>query len=78
MPSFAVRQSKQTLFIFLSIKDEQGLIDVTVLPHTQEKYAKAALGCALLLVEGTVRKTGPGSISITGERLFDLRRLGKR
>ena len=67
-------RSKQRV-IFLTIEDEQGLIDVTVLPHTQEKYAKAALGCALLLVEGTVRKTGPESISITAERLFDLRRL---
>ena len=44
----------------------------------KEKYAKAALGCALLLIEGTVRKTGSESISITAERLFDLRRLGKR
>ncbi len=70
-------KSKQRI-IFLTIEDEWGLIDVTVLPHTQEKYAKVALGCALLLIEGTVRRTGPESISVTAERLFDLRRLRKK
>ena len=64
-------KSKQRV-IFLTIEGEQGLIGVTVLPQSQEKYAKATLGCALLLVEGTVRKTGPESISITAERLFNL------
>lgn len=67
-------RSKQRI-IFLTIEDEYGLIDVTVLPQEQKKYAQVALGCALLLVEGTVRKTGPESISVTAARLFDLRRL---
>jgi len=67
-------RSKQRI-IFLTIEDEYGLIDVTVLPQEQKKYAQVALGCALLLVEGTVRKTGPESISVNAARLFDLRRL---
>lgn len=69
-------KSKQRV-IFLTIEDEVGLIDAAVFSHVQQKYAQIALGCALLLIEGTVRKTGPESISLTAEHLYDLRRIGK-
>lgn len=69
-------KSKQRV-IFLTIEDEVGLIDAAVFSHAQQKYAQVALGCSLLLIEGTVRKTGPESISITAEHLHDLRKLSK-
>ncbi len=70
-------KSKQRV-IFLTIEDEVGLIDIAVFSRAQQKYAQIALGCALLLVEGNVRKTGPESISLTAEHLYDLRRLCNR
>jgi error-prone DNA polymerase len=67
-------KSKQRV-IFLTIEDEVGLIDIAIFSRAQQKYAQVALGCALLLVEGNVRKTGPESISLTAEHLYDLRRI---
>ncbi len=69
-------KSKQRV-IFLTIEDELGLIDVSVFPRTQQKYAQLAMGCALLMIDGVVRRTGPESISVNAEHLFDLRRISR-
>ncbi|MGI6344222.1 MAG: DNA polymerase III subunit alpha [Bacillota bacterium] len=69
-------RSKQRV-IFLTIEDEVGLVEVTVFSNVQKKYAQVALGATLLLVEGTTYRTGPESITVTAEHLFDLRRVAK-
>lgn len=69
-------KSKQRV-IFLTIEDELGLIDVGVFTRTQQKYAQLAMGCALLMIDGVVRRTGPESISVNAEHLFDLRRIAR-
>lgn len=65
-------RSKQRV-IFLTMEDHTGLIDVAVFAAAQEKYARYALTSTLLLVEGTLRKTGVCGASITALRVLDLR-----
>lgn len=65
-------RSKQRV-IFLTIEDHTGLIDVAVFAAAQEKYARCALTSSLLLVEGTLRKTGVCAVSITALKVLDLR-----
>ena len=65
-------RSKQRV-IFLTIEDPTGLIDVAVFAHAQEKYAACALEATLLYIEGTLRRTGARGLSITAEKVLDLR-----
>jgi len=65
-------RSKQRV-IFLTIEDPTGLIDVAVFAQAQEKYAACALEATLLYIEGTLRRTGARGLSITAEKVLDLR-----
>jgi len=60
--------------IFLTLEDEEGLIDVTIFPSAQELYAKNIFEADFLLIEGSVQKHGP-AVSIIVERAFDLRKM---
>jgi len=60
------------------MEDHTGLIDVAVFAAAQEKYARHALSSSLLFVEGTLRKTGVRGVSITAEKVLDLREVVKR
>ncbi|MBT9175878.1 MAG: hypothetical protein DDT20_00180 [Firmicutes bacterium] len=51
--------------------------DVAVFAAAQEKYAGHALTSSLLLVEGMLRKTGVCGVSITAEKVLDLREVVK-
>lgn len=66
-------RSKQRV-IFLTMEDHTGLIDVAVFAATQEKYARNALEASLLLIEGTLRKTGVSGASVTADKVLDLRK----
>jgi len=66
-------RSKQRV-IFLTIEDHTGLIDIAVFAAAQEKYARNALEASLLLIEGTLRKTGVCGVSVTADKVLDLRK----
>ena len=70
-------RSKQRV-IFLTIEDHTGLVDIAVFAHAQAKYAQNALGCSLLLVEGTLRRTGVCGVSVTADKVLDLREVVRR
>lgn len=44
--------------VFLTLQDSTGLVDVTVFPDAQEKFANAVYQSYLIKVKGTLRKTG--------------------
>ena len=60
--------------IFLTLEDEEGLIDVTVFPSAQQLYAKDIFEADFLLIEGWVQKHGP-AVSIIADKAFDLRKM---
>ena len=60
--------------IFLTLEDEEGLIDVTVFPSAQQLYAKDIFEADFLLIEGGVQKHGP-AVSIIADKAFDLRKM---
>ncbi len=60
--------------IFLTLEDEEGLIDVTVFPSAQQLYAKDIFEADFLLIEGCVQKHGP-AVSVIANKAFDLRKM---
>jgi error-prone DNA polymerase len=58
--------------IFLTMQDDTGLVDVTVFPDIQDKYAKTIYRSSLLKVDGVVRKTGVRGFSVTAQRVFAI------
>ena len=66
-------RSKQRI-IFLTLEDRSGLIDVAIFADAQKEGARAALGGGLLLVEGTLRKTGVKGVTITANKVQKLQR----
>ena len=64
-------RSKQRV-IFLTLEDCSGLVDVAVFASAQKTCAQAALSGGLLLVEGTLRKTGARGISVTASNVRGL------
>jgi DNA-directed DNA polymerase III PolC len=64
--------------IFMTIEDCTGLVDIAVFSRTQEKYAQQALGASVVLVEGVLRKTGARGISITADRVLDMKEIAER
>ncbi len=57
--------------IFVTLDDPTGVIDVTVLPRTQNRYAHLALSSPLLAVRGRIRRRGR-SPSLVATQLWDL------
>ncbi len=60
--------------VFLTLEDEEGLIDVTIFPSAQEDCAKDIFEADLLLIEGYVQKYGP-AVSVIANKVFDLRKM---
>jgi len=60
--------------IFLTLEDEEGLIDVTIFPSAQERCAKDIFEADLLLIEGYVQKHGP-AVSVIANKAFDLGKM---
>lgn len=58
--------------IFLTLQDEKGLVDVTVFPDIQPKFAKVVYSSSILQVKGTVRKTGVAGFSITAREIIGI------
>jgi error-prone DNA polymerase len=73
----AVRSGQR--IIFITLDDGTGLSDATVFESVQEQCAWTVFHSWLLVVRGTLRKTGAGrgGVSINCERAWDLAALAK-
>ena len=71
----AVRSGQR--IIFLTLDDGTGLVDATVFESVQEHCAWTVFHSWLIVVRGTVRKTGARGVSINCERAWDLAELAK-
>ncbi len=69
----AVRSGQR--IIFLTLDDATGPIDVTVFESAQARCAKTVFHSFLLVVRGTLRRTGRKGVSIVAEEALDLAAL---
>jgi len=58
--------SLATRFVFFTMEDEDGLMNVIVKPDVYGRYYKVLRNCFLLIVEGTIQKQG-GILNILAE-----------
>ena len=58
--------------VFLTLDDGAGPIDATFFPDAQGPYAHSVFHSWLMLVRGTVRRTGPRGVSIRATGCWDL------
>ncbi len=60
-----VRQRPPTAkgFVFITLEDEEGLMNVIVRPDVYQRYYKVLRNCFLLIVEGTIQKQ-PGILNV--------------
>jgi error-prone DNA polymerase len=61
--------------IFLSLDDATGVSDATFFESVHDRCAWTVFHTWLLVVEGTVHRTGRRGVSLNAERVWDLRRL---
>jgi error-prone DNA polymerase len=61
--------------IFLSVDDATGVSDATFFESVHERCAWTVFHTWLLVVEGTVHRTGARGIGINADAIWDLRRL---
>lgn len=71
----AVRSGQR--IIFLTLDDGTGLSDAAVFENVQEQCAWTIFHSWLLVVRGTVRRTGARGVSVTCERAWDLTALAR-
>ena len=58
--------------VFLTLDDGAGPVDATFFPDAQGPYARTVFHSWLMLVRGTVRRTGPRGVSIRATGCWDL------
>jgi error-prone DNA polymerase len=63
--------------IFLTIDDGHGLIETTVFESVQEQCAWTIFHSWLLVIRGTIHRTGARGISLNVERAWDLSAIAK-
>ncbi len=63
-----VRQPPPTAkgFVFITLEDEDGLMNVIVRPDLYERYYRVLRNCFLLIVEGTIQNQ-PGILNVLAE-----------
>lgn len=65
------RSGKRVMFI--TLEDEEGLVDLTVFENVQAQYAKKIMANAVLLVEGVLNRSGLRGVSIVARRFRTIR-----
>jgi error-prone DNA polymerase len=65
----------QRRIIFLTLDDATGPVDVTVFDSAQDRCARTIFHSFLLVVRGTLRKTGVRGLSVIAEEAYDLAAL---
>jgi error-prone DNA polymerase len=63
--------------VFLTIEDEEGLLNVVLKPHIYQKYRYIVRTEPLIAVEGVLQKR-EGIVNIVAERITPLRRERER
>lgn len=63
--------------VFLTLEDEDGLLNIVLKPHIYEKYRYLVRTEPLIVVEGVLQKR-EGTVNIVAERLSTLRAEGER
>ncbi len=67
--------------VFATVEDETGIANIVIWPAQIERYRRAVVGAALLVVEGRVQRSPEGVVHVVAERLEDrsaaLRRLDR-
>ena len=73
------RQAPRTAkgYVFLTLEDEQGLVNVVLKPHVYEKYRYVARMEPLIVVEGLLQKKD-GTVNIVAQHLIPLRQESDR
>ena len=68
------RQAPRTArgYVFPTLEDEEGLVNVILKPHIYQKYRYVARMEPFIVVEGLLQKRD-GIVNIVAERLFPLR-----
>ncbi len=66
----AIRSGQR--IVFLTLDDATGPIDVTVFESVQPKVARTVFHSFLLVVGGTVRRTGRRGVSVIAEDVWDM------
>jgi DNA polymerase III alpha subunit len=69
----AVRQSPPTAkgFVFLTLEDEWGLINVILRPDVFQAHRETFIGASVLVVEGTVQRAS-GQLNLLADRAWKL------
>lgn len=65
-----IRSGKRVAFITLD--DSTGPVDATFFEEAQDQYASTLFHSWLLLVRGTVRRTGPRGVSIVADGCWEM------
>ena len=65
-----IRSGKRVAFVTLD--DSTGPIDATFFEDAQDQYAATLFSSWLLLVRGTVRRTGPRGVSVLADGCWEL------
>lgn len=60
--------------VFLSVDDGTGCVDASFFTEAQHASGEMLFSARLLLIEGTVRRTGPRAVSVQAVRAWDLHR----
>ena len=58
--------------VFITLEDEDGLVDITVFPDVQQKCAMTLFGRNALLVEGRVQRMYPRSLTLVASKVAPL------
>ncbi|MFD0995687.1 error-prone DNA polymerase [Pseudoclavibacter chungangensis] len=61
--------------VFISVDDGTGCADATFFEDAQEQSGPLLFGTKLLMISGTVRRTGERGVSVQAERAWDLKQL---
>jgi error-prone DNA polymerase len=64
--------------MFLTLEDEEGLLDLTVFEDVRTRYAKKILASTVLLVEGITNRFGLRGVSIVARHFWTLREFYER
>ncbi|SJM63951.1 DNA polymerase III subunit alpha [Gulosibacter sp. 10] len=68
-----MRTGKRTVFI--SLDDGSGVADAVFFDEAQERSGPVLFGTQLLVIRGTVRRTGERGVSVQAEEAHDLKRM---
>jgi error-prone DNA polymerase len=64
-------------FAFITMEDEEGMINVVIRPDVYERYRQVCIFNPVLVVEGTLQKRD-GTLNVTADAISPLRPGGER